>query len=626
MNRTIRQPVGDSADIARLPAKATRASKFLAFDANGEPIASALISTASATPEGVGFDSVVDVDAYTDFAAAVAAQGSLVKTLLIGSSKVVAGNVTVPSTLTLWFVGQGQLSINSGVTVTINGPLIAPPRQVFSGSGTVKINNQDEILANWFVTGGTGTNADPWTGWTSFVNAIPTSSTGPTITIGAGGVNFSNGVFGFSSTVQLDNQKTTLRAGRDTYFKWTGGASPMFRFNADRITFDGGTLDGGGTATRGIYVAGVVPGNINANWPTIKNMLIRNVTEADIVLGNDSGDAGNWNVTQAYLENLELRDGTHGIIFQTKFSSFHTLNAVTVTGHTNGLTFQNIAPGPVQMTGVIFSGNTKDINIGLSAGGTASLYGLGVWGGEDSTEFFNMTSVGRLNAVLIGLTDNINVANDTFDISAEGRLVLVGGSFQGLVRTSNPVAGAGRLLIVDLGVYWGSNIGPQLANVDAKTSLFSVNSKLGLGGASDPQDAWVALVSALQINAGNSRGLRLWPGNSTSGLPSFLLSRTAPTYGASVAIDTSLGNEFDVTATDGVAFTVANPTNATDGQRITITIRNTSGGALGVLTFDTLYKASAWTQPANGFSRSIDFKYNGTNWVQIGQTGVDVPN
>ena len=102
--------------------------------------------------------------------------------------------------------------------------------------------------------------------------------------------------------------------------------------------------------------------------------------------------------------------------------------------------------------------------------------------------------------------------------------------------------------------------------------------------------------------------------------------RSAPTYGVTVSIDASLGNEFDVTATNGTAFTVANPTNATDGQRITITIRNTSGGALGVVTWDTLYKLAAWTSPATAFSRSIDFKYNGVNWVEVSRATVDVPN
>jgi len=59
---------------------------------------------------------------------------------------------------------------------------------------------------------------------------------------------------------------------------------------------------------------------------------------------------------------------------------------------------------------------------------------------------------------------------------------------------------------------------------------------------------------------------------------------------------------------------------------MTITIRNASGGALGAVTWNAIYGLSAWTQPANTFSRSITFRYNGSLWIQIGQTGVDVAN
>jgi hypothetical protein len=40
-NRAVRQPDGDTADIDALPAKVSRASKYLAFDAAGDPIATA---------------------------------------------------------------------------------------------------------------------------------------------------------------------------------------------------------------------------------------------------------------------------------------------------------------------------------------------------------------------------------------------------------------------------------------------------------------------------------------------------------------------------------------------------------------------------------------------------------
>jgi hypothetical protein len=104
------------------------------------------------------------------------------------------------------------------------------------------------------------------------------------------------------------------------------------------------------------------------------------------------------------------------------------------------------------------------------------------------------------------------------------------------------------------------------------------------------------------------------------------LRRISPVYGRSVGIDAALANEFDITANDAADFTIANPTNAIDGQRITITIRNTSGGNLGGVTWGTGYKLAEWTSPRNGKSRSIDFRYDGANWIEIARTPMDVPN
>ncbi len=59
VTRVLRQHDGDSADIAALPVKATRASKFLAFDSNGDPIAAAGTS-ANLTPVSSFIDTLLD--------------------------------------------------------------------------------------------------------------------------------------------------------------------------------------------------------------------------------------------------------------------------------------------------------------------------------------------------------------------------------------------------------------------------------------------------------------------------------------------------------------------------------------------------------------------------------------
>jgi hypothetical protein len=103
--------------------------------------------------------------------------------------------------------------------------------------------------------------------------------------------------------------------------------------------------------------------------------------------------------------------------------------------------------------------------------------------------------------------------------------------------------------------------------------------------------------------------------------------RTTLSYAATVNINASLGNLFEVTANNGVAFAIAAPTNPTDGQRITVMTKNTSGGALGAITPNAVFKltGSAWPTPATGTNIKLYLYYDGTNWTEEGRSGA-VPN
>lgn len=106
------------------------------------------------------------------------------------------------------------------------------------------------------------------------------------------------------------------------------------------------------------------------------------------------------------------------------------------------------------------------------------------------------------------------------------------------------------------------------------------------------------------------------------------LTIVAPTVSGAgtLAVDASSGNFQSVAVTTTSAFTIGNPTNAVSGQTITFQIRNQSGGALGTITWDTLYMLASFTNPANGFNRSITFWYNGSKWIEISRTSADVAN
>ena len=79
----------------------------------------------------------VDVRNYASLSAAITAIGASNKTLLIPNEQTVSADVTVPANIHLLIIKGGSLSIDAGVTVTINGPFEAGPHQIFLGNGTV---------------------------------------------------------------------------------------------------------------------------------------------------------------------------------------------------------------------------------------------------------------------------------------------------------------------------------------------------------------------------------------------------------------------------------------------------------------------------------------------------------
>lgn len=87
---------------------------------------------------------------------------------------------------------------------------------------------------------------------------------------------------------------------------------------------------------------------------------------------------------------------------------------------------------------------------------------------------------------------------------------------------------------------------------------------------------------------------------------------------------TAIGNTFEITCTGNVVVGV--PTSPIAGKCITITFRNTSGGAI-TIGFNAVFKVPAGLgTPATGFSRTLGFFYDGTNWIFTFQPGADTPN
>lgn len=114
-----------------------------------------------------------------------------------------------------------------------------------------------------------------------------------------------------------------------------------------------------------------------------------------------------------------------------------------------------------------------------------------------------------------------------------------------------------------------------------------------------------------------------WLGDNPTGAITF-----TPGSGIGVTPDCAGGNQQIIVQANAAAFAIVVPLNPPDapGFCLIFTLRNTSGGALGVVSWNAIYKMAAWTNPATGNSRSIMFSWNGTNWVEVNRTAADVPN
>jgi len=97
--------------------------------------------------------------------------------------------------------------------------------------------------------------------------------------------------------------------------------------------------------------------------------------------------------------------------------------------------------------------------------------------------------------------------------------------------------------------------------------------------------------------------------------------------GSNIELDNVEGNVYTVAVTAATAFTVTPPASPVDGQYLTYIFVNTSGGAMGVLTWNAIFKlCGALSNPATGNQRMIQFYYDGTNWRETFRSVADQPN
>lgn len=243
--------------------------------------------------------------------------------------------------------------------------------------------------------------------------------------------------------------------------------------------------------------------------------------------------------------------------------------------------------------------------------------------------------------IMFGPQDLSLTDNHIDNVSLEG-IYIADGSGGGSVTSRVKIKGGS---VTDHSVSGGANFGVIIVGTDCVVDDVSVHTGIlgfGYGGVSISGAGSVARfnnVNPVTTTNYNYAGGAFGYGNLDSGNLSFdrIDARQINTqaaaqatvvliYSAAMTLSALTGNRATITITDGVAHIINAPTNPTINQRLVFTLRNTSGGAAGVATWNAIFKMAAWVQPGNGFSASIEFEYNGANWVEISRSGVTVPN
>lgn len=300
---------------------------------------------------------VEDCSAYASCNAAVTAIGSVnLRTLRITSSQVVGSNLTVTPNISAWFLGAGQLSINSSVTVAFDRPdqLMADKhKQIFTGAGAptgVTFSKPGTVYPQWWGAVCDG-STDDGPELQSAHDSLP--STGGTI-------EAHGGTCKTNQEIAITKSDVTLRMDPGTVLNLSSiagtGSSGVhvsatviagLKLTGTRVRVVGGRITGTATVSSkkviGIHVAGASQARIggtkidglhagiwlggNAVEPTLQTVEL-DANEHNLLLGYQPITSGSPQVSRAHLVNVS----SHGATVGDGLQLYSYANDVTLLG------------------------------------------------------------------------------------------------------------------------------------------------------------------------------------------------------------------------------------------------------------------------------------------------------
>jgi len=148
---------------------------------------------------------------YTAWTAAIGVASGATIQLPAGSTCVIGAWLTIPPSVGIDFSGGGSLQPSAGVTIAIQGPIIAPPRQIFrnalASGGTISFDGNtsiSEAYPQWWGATGDGRHDDTaclnalFNSLATIRNPVPPYGQYPTVDLGGK-------VYYITGTVMIEN-------------------------------------------------------------------------------------------------------------------------------------------------------------------------------------------------------------------------------------------------------------------------------------------------------------------------------------------------------------------------------------------------------------------------------------
>lgn len=341
------------------------------------------------------------------------------------------------------------------------------------------------------------------------------------------------------------------------------------------------------------------------------------------------------------VRGLHVYTHNRGLLFNFVNAWSLLIKDVILQAATGGSNLGSIGIGSfTSVTDAELSGLNVLTSATLGTGATAVQLTLNGFSGTISDSVFDGVDTGFLitggtNRISIGRVDVVNSLTAAFRVNGSGSAGLI------TADDCNWSDGQTNLIIFTTTATFDFYLnGMRLMNA-------------GLGGASanrnvDPATSGLMLLSDCTIGQNNGSAAAAYyidcsgSGQVVLADPKFVgtppsgIQNPSATQQASIGrlvvafnagtpvFSTALSERFEITCTGNVV--VGAPTSPMDGKSISVTIRNTSGGAI-TIGWNAIFKIpTGLSTPATANSRTYGFFYDGTNWVFTFQTATDVPN